>query len=225
MKTQEFIDTDLVSSTPSSDERTASVGKASPQVSQSQAETHARIEQARQQILELRRQQDELERLRQELEDLRRREDEFEHGKIEMLEELSRTITSIEQEEFELNKRAAMLVSFRELYQDYIRQLSDIHENEWSQDELKTHLTKAVSVVDAARAELNKGRAQLSFLGEGPIKLAADTATPSSLPSIIPSMETSFNFKLEFQKGLARSLPFIIALVCILILWLVMGRK
>ena len=225
MKTQEFIDTDLVSTTSSPKAGAPNSGRASLHVSQTQAEVNARTEQARQQLLELRRQQDETERMRQELEDLSRRHEEFQRGKIEMLEELSRTINQIEQEEFELNKRAAMLASFRGLYQDYVRQLIDIRENEWSPDELKTQLAKAVSLLDIAHAELNKGRAQLSSLAENHFKLAMDTSPPSSLPSIVPTPETPFNFKLEFQRGLARSLPLIISLLLLAMLWLILGRK
>lgn len=220
MKTQEFVDTDLVSPTRSAD-RPASNGSGSSSnnknnlpnggslPSQGRAEIDARVEQARQQMLELRRQQEELERIRQELEDLRRREEEFDRGKGEMLEELSRTIGSIEQEEFELNKRSTLLSNYREVYQDYIRQLDDIREGEWNKDELKAELSKAFSVVEAARAELNKGRAQLSSIGEGPIKLSQE---PVFTPPVggAQTDPADFDFMFEVKRGFARQLPLLI---------------
>ncbi len=209
MKTPEFIDTDLLPATPSSSSADTSV-KSALNASQGRAEIDARVEQARQQMLELRRQQDELERERQELEELRRKEEEFESGKAEMLDELSRTIGMIEQEEFELNKRSGMLLNCREVYQDYIRQLQEIRENEWSGNELKGHLVKAVAVVDSARSELNKGRAQLNLLGEGPVKLVHDPIYAPSLSEAAHKETEAFNFKLEFQRGLARHLALII---------------
>lgn len=222
MKTQEFVDTDLVSGA-SRGGTIPGAEKSIVQASTSQVEIDSRVEEARQQILELRRQQDELEKLRQELEDLRRRQEEFENGKAQMLEELSRTITRIEQEEFEVNQRALLLTNSRELYQDYVRQLHDIRESEWARDDLKAQLAKAVAVVEAARAEMNKGRAQLTFLGDGPVKSAQDSS-PAATPVIEMADRGPFNFKVEFQRGLARSLPLIITLGLIALILLTRGK-
>ncbi len=222
MKSQEFVDTDLIS------EKRSDVGtgdaKAPGITSQSRAEIDARVEQARQQMLELRRQQEELERERQELEELRHREEDFEKGKAEMLEELSRTVARIEQEEFEINKRSTALTNFRELYQDYVRQLQDIHESEWSGDELKGQLAKAASVVESAKAELNRGRAQLSFLGEGPVRLENDPMYAESAAVSSGEVAAAFDFKLEFKKGLARFLPLMLFGILALIIILSRGK-
>lgn len=219
MKTQEFVDTDLVSSAPPT-EGNGSNGnsKTQAQTSNSRAEIDARVEQARQQMLELRRQQEELERERQELEELRRREADFEAGKAEMVEELSRAVTSIEQEEFEIHKRSNQLGSFRQLFQDYVRQLQDIRENEWSRDELKGQLAKAVTVVEAARAEINKGRAQLDFLGGGVVQLPSDT-TRAPAP-ILTAAPEAFDFAAEVKRGFARYLPLILIGVAALLIML-----
>jgi len=222
MKTQEFIDRDLISATPAEmSTGNSDSGRLPPSVgTNGRDEPAARIEQARQQMLELRRQLEELDRERQELEELRRREEEFENGKTEMLEELSRTITMIEQEEFELNKRSTLLSNFREVYQGYVHQLQDIRESEWAGGELKSQLVKAFSVVEAARAELNKGRAHLSFLGDGPLQLASGPA-PAVQSSAVAASGSAFSFESEFYRGLARSLPLIIfgAVALILILY------
>lgn len=219
MKSPEFIDTDLESSLssgtkiPSTTLSKMSASSASPRV-----EIDARVEQARQQMLELRRQQDELERQRQDLEELRRRQEDFEAGKTEMLEALSRTVTMIEHEEFELNKKSTLLTNFREVYQDYVRQLQDIREVEWSPDDLKAQLAKAFSVVETARAEVNKGRAQLEFLGEGPVRTMENSAAMPvinvSSPQTVP-----FDFKEEMMRGFARYLPLIILGVIALIMF------
>jgi chromosome segregation ATPase len=214
MKTQDFVDTDLVNNGRSSD-IAASNGAPRGLVSQGKAELDHRVEQARQQMLELRRQQEDLERERQELEDLRRREEEFEEGKARILEELSRTVTTIEHEEFELNKRGTTLGNFREVYQDYIRQLQEIRENEWTGDELKGQLAKAFAVLDAGRAELNKGRAQLECLGQGPVHLPTEEKEEER---VVVAQSNDFNFALEVKRGLARSLPFIIFAALALIL-------
>lgn len=227
MKAQDFIDTDIISQSPSSEDaplNQANPEKAGVYVSQSQAEIDSRVKEARQQILELRRQQEELEKVRQELEDLRNRQEDFEMGKTEMLEELSRAITAIEQEEFELNQKSSLLTNFRELFQDYVRQLQAIRDSEWERDELKSQLAKAVSVVEAARAELNKGRAQLNFLGSDVIRSRGEAiAMPSSLlgggNGVLP-----FSFRLEFQRGLARSMPLIIFGLLALIFILMRGK-
>ncbi len=224
MRTQEFIDKDLISATPvEMSTGNSDSGRLPPSVGTNGCdEPAARIEQARQQMLELRRQLEELDRERQELEELRRREEEFENGKTEMLEELSRTITMIEQEEFELNKRSTLLSNFREVYQGYVHQLQDIRESEWAGGELKSQLAKAFSVVEAARAELNKGRAHLSFLGEGPLQLASGPPPATVVQSsAVATSGSAFSFESEFYRGLARSLPLILfgAVALILILY------
>jgi len=220
MATQEFIDPDLATSEHSGDGASTSVRRASSVASPSRVEIDARVEQARQQMLSLRRQQEELEHERQELEELRQREEEFEHGKQEILEELSRTITKIEQEEFETNKQATTLSGFREVFQQYFNQIQDIRENEWAADEIKAQLPKAMTLLDAARAEINKGRAQLSFLEGGPM---APAENPSSQPQSVVAFQSGdpgpFDFTLELKRGFARSLPlFAIGILLLLIL-------
>lgn len=92
MKTQEFIDMDLVSSTPPLHGVSSGIRKPLLHVSPSQAEIESRDAETQQQILELGRQLEEAKKVHQELEDLRRRHEEFESGKTEMLEELARTV-------------------------------------------------------------------------------------------------------------------------------------
>ncbi|MFZ4694307.1 MAG: hypothetical protein ACOYMV_04190 [Verrucomicrobiia bacterium] len=219
MNTKDFVDPDLVITDASSSDPGSS-SRSSSSSSPSRAEIDARVEQARQQMLELRRQQEELERERQELEELRRREEEFEHGKAEMLEALGRAIATIEKEEFELNKKTTSLSDFRQLFQEHVRKLQDIHENEWRGDELKALLAQAISVVENARAELNRGRAQISFLGEGPVRLDTDEAFRGSSAFAEAPASAGFNFVSEFQRGFARSLPILILGVIVLFFWL-----
>jgi len=225
MKASEFIDTDLIPNGHGEAEKPSRERNHQPHAAQSQsrAEIDARVEQARQQMLELRRQQEELERERQDLEDLRRREEDFEKGKAEMLEELSRAVSMIEQEEFELNKRSTLLTNSREVFQDYVRQLQDIRETEWAGEDLKPKLAKAVSIVEAARAELNKGRAQLSSLGEGPLKLENDTMyNGSQVPA--STSGAPLDFGQEFMRGFARYLPLMLFGALALMLLLLRGR-
>lgn len=218
MKSREFIDPDLEIADASKSDAGAS--KASGSSSPSRAEIDARVEAARQQMLELRRQQDDLEREQKELEDLRRREEEFEIGKSEMLEELGRAVASIEKEEYELNKQSSALAEFRQSFQEHIVKLQEIRESEWRGDEVKARLAKAVATVESSRAELNRGRAQLAFLGEGPVRLEADAALRGTSSEAAGGASVAFNFALELQRGFARSLPILILGAIALILWL-----
>lgn len=218
MKSREFIDPDLEITDASKSDAGAS--KASGSSSPSRAEIDARVEAARQQMLELRRQQDDLEREQKELEDLRRREEEFEIGKSEMLEELGRAVASIEKEEYELNKQSSALAEFRQSFQEHIVKLQEIRESEWRGDEVKARLAKAVATVESSRAELNRGRAQLAFLGEGPVRLEADAALRGTSSEAAGGVSGAFNFALELQRGFARSLPLLILGAIALLLWL-----
>lgn len=223
MKVQEFVDTDVETSPTRLADSPATSSNPSTrnaaQVSHGRVEIDARVEQARQQMLELRRQQELLEKERQELEELRKRQEDFENGKAEMMEELTKMITSIEQEEFELTKRTSLLGSFRDLYRDYVRQLNEIRESEWSGNDIKAQLAKAVAVVEAARDEVNKGRAQLNLTKEGPMKLSTDLISGAPVAT-----RQIFDFQLEFQRGLARSLPLILTGLILALLFL-FGHK
>lgn len=211
IKSSEFIDSDLPTNADLSQEALLSTGRTSANGiinNNGKAELDARVELARQQMLELKRQQDQLERERLELEELRRREESFEQGKTEVINELSRMINLIEQEEFEVHKRASVLTHCRENFQDHHRLLCDIHETEWTSEELKSELNKACLVLDAARAELNKGRAQLSSLGDQAVDFSQN---PSHSNGFNPSADSSnFDFALEVKRGFARNLPLIL---------------
>ena len=217
MKSREFVDPDLV--IPDASKSDAGALKSSGSSSPSRAEIDARVEAARRQMLELRQQQDDLEREQKELEDLRRREEEFELGKSEMLEELGRAVASIEKEEYELNKQSSSLAEFRQSFQEHIVKLQEIRESEWHGDEVKARLAKAVATVEGARAELNRGRAQLTFLGEGPIRLEADAALRGAAATASGDVR-AFNFAFELQRGFARSLSILILGAIALLLWL-----
>jgi predicted nuclease with TOPRIM domain len=211
IKAHEFIDTDLVPDEPSSSPRRSSnqAGRPVQQVP-TKAELQARVEQTRQQMQDLQRQQELLDKERRELEELRAREEEFEEGKREMLAELIRCIGMIEQEEFDLNKRTSLLSHFRESFQACLHQLNSIRETEWTSGELKTELSKAAMVLDGVRAELNKGRAQLT-LGEGQDLPISSSGADGN---------RDLQFGLEFRRGLARSLPLILFGLIVLLVWL-----
>lgn len=228
MNSQEFVDPDLVSTGSSSGSSPPPSGRVSSISSPSRAELDSRVEQARQQMLELRRQQEELEHQRQDLEDLRRRVEEFEHGKAEVIEQLTRTISEIEKEEFETNKRVSALTSFRDVFQDYVNQLHDLRQSEWNADEIKNQLPQAMAVLEAARTELNKGRTHLDFLAENPVTsptFSSNAPSNSTSPSYYASEPAGrFDFKSEFMRGLARYLPLLIVLAIIAVILLFRGR-
>ncbi|MDD2710858.1 MAG: hypothetical protein PHV34_23000 [Verrucomicrobiae bacterium] len=216
MKSQEFVDPDLQAGGGVSGANPSN-GRNLTLVSPSKAELDARVEQARQQMLELRRQQDELERQRQDLEELRRRVEEFERGKNELVEQLARSVGEIEKEEVEASKRVSVLANYRNVFQDYVGQLQDVRQNDWSADEIKQQLPQAASLLEEARNELAKGRSQISAYvedGGAPVAMPAprmmDEGGCMPMQSMMP-----FSFKEEFIKGFARYLPLIIALVLI----------
>jgi chromosome segregation ATPase len=230
MNSQEFVDPDLVSTGNPASSSAPQSGRVSSMTSPSRAELDSRVEQARQQMLQLRHQQEELERQRQDLEDLRRRVEEFEHGKAEVLELLSRTITEIEKEEFETNKRVSALTSFRDVFQDYVNQLHDLRQSEWNADEIKNQLPQALAVLEAARTELNKARSHLEFLAENPVASSAAftaPAAPVAQNNTYYSAEPAgfLNFKAELLRGFARSIPLLVVLLILaIVLLLTHGR-
>ena len=123
-----------------------------------------KLEQAREQLLTLRRQQDELERQKSDIEELRRKQEEYVRGKAEMIDHLSRGLVTLEREQIQSQRLAETCATVRDAFQDYLDQLEAINDKDWAGSNLRGELSAALGVIENSRLEFNRARTKLDCL-------------------------------------------------------------
>ncbi len=114
------------------------------------------VAKAQEQILSLKRQQDQIERQKRDLEELGRRQEQLHQGRTEMVEKFTRALVVVDREVYDTQKRVELLQSIRESFAAHAENLEAINPKGWEALELNKELSKALSAVDDARAEYNR---------------------------------------------------------------------
>lgn len=159
-----------------------------------------KVQQAQTQLLELKRQQEEIERQRRELEELSRKQREFEDGRREILEKLTRGLVVLERQEMEIKREAEHIQLVRETFSEHLKEVESIKPQDWSPDALQAELTRALAVIDQAQAVHGQARARLDALQDEPLN-GEQTAAAA---------DTGKSFGDMVRDGFAYSLPVII---------------
>ncbi len=132
-----------------------------------QEEVDSKLEVAREQLLTLRRQQEELERQKGELEELRRKQEEYARGRTEMIDNLTRGLVTIEREQMQAQRLAELCDKTSTAFRDYLDQLQSINDEEWTSATVRSELSAALATIDNARMEFNRARTKLDCLNPG----------------------------------------------------------
>ncbi len=140
------------------------LGFASVQEPPPAEELDGQLDQARENLLTLRRQQEELERQKGELEELRRKQDEYTRGRAELLDKLNRGQLILEREQVQAQRLAELCGNSHEAFADYLEQLDSIHDDEWTAENLRPELSRALGIIENARLEYNRARTKLDCL-------------------------------------------------------------
>lgn len=175
-------------------------------------ELEQELQQKREQLLLLRRQQEELERQKSDLEDLRRKHEEYTRGRQELIEQLTRALVLLEREQIEAQRRGELCVATRQAFRDALEQLQRIRDEEWTSANVRTELSRALALIENVRAELHRARARLECLNP---KLQAADEPGGAAPS---------EFVRYLRLGFAASLPLIVAGTIWLIVFLLSRR-
>jgi predicted RNase H-like nuclease (RuvC/YqgF family) len=170
------------------------VGNATPK-----EELERDLQQKREQLLLLRRQQEELEKQKTDLEDLRRKHEEYARGRQEMIEQLTRALVLLDREQVEAQRRVELCISTRQSFREAMEQLHGIRDEEWTSANVRTELSRALGMVENTRAELQRAAARLECLN------------PKQLDGEEKKDDSTAEFVRYMKLGLAASLPLIIA--------------
>ncbi len=127
-------------------------------------EVDSKLEQAREHLLTLRRQQEELERQKNELEELRRKQEEYSRGRTEMVDHLTRSLVTLERQQIESQRLAELCGKTIGALRDYLEQIQEINDGDWNSSNVREELSQALGVIENARLEYNRARAKLECL-------------------------------------------------------------
>jgi len=176
----------------------------------------SQVQKAQEQLLLLRRQQEQIEKQKRELEELSRRQEELQRGRAEMTDKLTRSLVVLEREAYETQKKLEQLRATRESFGQHLEILEGIDPKGWNPADLHRELSRALSTVDDARAEFSQQRSRLQAIAT---QDADGVPLPEAAPEIVRGGgERSFGQWILI--GFALSLPLItVGLVSLLIFW------
>jgi exonuclease VII large subunit len=127
-------------------------------------EVDSKLEQAREYLLTLRRQQEELERQKSELEELRRKQEEYSRGRTEMTDQLTRALITLERQQIESQRLAELCGKTIDAFRDYLDRIQEVSDDDWNSGNVREELSKALGVIENARLEYNRARTKLDCL-------------------------------------------------------------
>jgi chromosome segregation ATPase len=137
------------------------------------------VQKAQEQLIALKRQQEQIEKQKRELEELSRRQEELDRGRAEMTDKLTRSLVVLEREAYETQKKLEQLRATRESFAQHLEVLETIDPKSWNPGDLHKELSRALSTVDDARAEFSQQRSRLQAV-------ATQDSEDMALPEVAP---------------------------------------
>ncbi len=198
-----------------------------------------KVQQAEEVLLDLERRREQIERQKRQLEEIRRKQYEFEGGQREQIERLRRGVVLLDQHEFDLKRECEEVALIRDSFAAHLRQLEGILPQTWNPAELEDELTRALATVDQARAAYSQSQVRLEALrrlstsGSGKSHTEDAEADEASIRegeevfAVNAAGQGGHAIGLGFWgkvgTGFAYSLPLLIGLFVLLLIWLAAG--
>jgi chromosome segregation ATPase len=178
----EFVDGDFEARKTPYSAGPGSVGPRAP----TQQEVDARVADAQSRLAELKRAQEQLERERASLEETRRRQIEFQTSRQEMMQNLARGLTLLEEVELNTRREADQTAKTVVDLKDALTKVQAIQEDAWTKDNFQVELTRALTTIENARMEWNAARLKYPTLSAPPAEGAqpAGEEPQETLPRI-----------------------------------------
>lgn len=164
----------------------------------------SQVQKAQEQLLALRRQADQIEKQKRELEDLSQRQEELERGRNDIIEKLSRSLTIIERESVEAERRVDHLRNTHEAFTQHLDLLESINPKAWAPTDLSRELSKAQSDVEDARSVYAKNRAKIG------VETVDQDGNTASVVSYSGEPQEEKNFLYWLTAGFAFTLPLLV---------------
>lgn len=173
-----------------------------------------KVQQVRAELESLKQKQEEIEREKTRLEELKRRQDSLDEGRTDMLDKLTRALVVVQRETEESQKRVEQLAAIHHSFSQHLQQIESISPRSWSPQELPKELSRALSMVEDARADYTRSNAKLS------VDTAADESTHSHHGSYEEIAPDERDFTYWVRAGFAFTLPLQIIGILILLIFI-----
>lgn len=169
-------------------------------------EINLKVQHVQEQLLDLKRQQEEIERQKRDLEDLSRKQREFDEGRREIVEKLTRGLVLLERQNFETQRELEQIKLVHDSFVAQLSQTEGLNPSNWSTEELPGELTRALAHIDQAKAVYSQSRARLTALREADEE--HDEGLSGDLNGEAAPYEKSFGAMV--REGFAYALPAIL---------------
>jgi prefoldin subunit 5 len=180
----------------------------------------SKVKAAQEQLVELRRQQEEIERQKQHLENLRLKQERFVAGKRDLLEKISRANDHVEDELDDAQKRADELRITHEEFSRHLEILKSLQPEKWHRTQVDEELDSALAAIEDAENGFAKGLRRLHMMTppestsfSGPVSL--DDANASVLSSVQGGADDWMTW---MKRGFAFTLPLMATLLVAIVL-------
>lgn len=185
----------------------------------SMEELQDQVQRAQSELIELKRRQDQIEKEKLRLEELSRRQEELERGRIETVDKLTRALLLVQRETEESQRRLEQLHGIQNSFTEHLRELENIDCKNWSGRDLARELTRAIGMVDEAKAAYARAQAKIA-----PVEEIHDTEGAMDHGEVFEA--EPHNFLYWLQSGVAFTLPLLIlgTIALLLCLWHFSGK-
>ncbi|HMP97408.1 MAG TPA: hypothetical protein PKA51_10850 [Kiritimatiellia bacterium] len=180
---------------------------------------------AMQELEALRKRQEQLELEKRELEEFKRKSEEFERGKRDMLANIKRSLTAIERDEMEAQRMLELLESTRNRFKTLLGDLESIDEQSWTDTTIRVELARALGVIEDARVEYNKAIAKMEAVKSERKDRPDAPVAPVLFEDRVATGSVDQSFVHWLKVGAAFSLPLIVTLVALAVVYMVMAAS
>ncbi len=170
-------------------------------MSSSQEEIDRLRQHKQQQLIEIKRMQEQVEQEARELEEFTQRTRELTHGVADISQKLQRSLVILEHAEYESHRTTEEIRRTREAFRSHLTEVEQVEKIHWQSVDQKKDLTRALTVLDNASGDYHQAQVKLDVLSSGKYSEEADAEMGKD--------GDSFNFKHEVMQGLARNLALI----------------
>jgi chromosome segregation ATPase len=178
------------------------------------------VVQAAQELERLRKRQETLEREKRDLEEIRRKQEEYERGKRDVIERLGQSLVTMEKDELQAERMAELLNATRKQFKEMLAEVEKLNEALWPEERFGEELTKALALVEDTRMEYNKSLSKIEAAGGTEVRIASSVSAMGEPPRLNYDEERPFGYWLKV--GMAVSLPLIVFILLVVILFIVM---
>ena len=175
-----------------------------------------------QELDRLRMRQEELERERRELEELRQKQSDYLSARRDLTDRLNKSLVMMEKEQVRAEGLVELLATNRDRFKSMQAEIEDIGEETWPDDQVRDELTKALALLDECRLEYNTGIAKIdTAMPDGRTSGGAQSVM---LQGPVAGRIGRLPFGYWFKAGLAASLPLLLVIIGLAILYYCLHR-